>query len=334
MSRPVRWGVLGCARVFERRMVPAFARVDDARLMAVASRDRAKAEAVAARYGIDRAYGEYAALLSDSEIDAVYVPLPNDLHARWVLEALSAGKHVLCDKPMVLTVDDAVRCAETARAGGLRLMEGFMYRHHPQHARVRRLVESGAIGRPVRFSGVFAYAATPDHAGIRWDPARGGGALADVGVYPVDAARMLFGAEPESALCVATMDPESGVDIHSDGILAFADGRSATFSCGFDQAFVSRYEIVGTEGSIEAVRAFQVGESGVALRIRTGGGDAVVEETFPHLDHWAEEIRHFGECVRDPARPLTPGEDGVAQARVFEALRRSSGSGRVERVSR
>jgi len=117
VSRPVRWGVLGCARVFERRMVPAFARVDDARLMAVASRDPAKAEAVAARHGIDRAYGDYAALLDDPEIDAVYVPLPNDLHARWVLEALSAGKHVLCDKPMVLTVDDAVRCAERPRPG-------------------------------------------------------------------------------------------------------------------------------------------------------------------------------------------------------------------------
>ncbi|MFM7322326.1 MAG: Gfo/Idh/MocA family protein [Armatimonadota bacterium] len=334
MTEPVRWGVLGCARVFERRMVPAFGRVDEAHLVAVASRDRAKAEAVAGRHGIPNAFGDYAALLADPGIDAVYLPLPNDLHARWVLEALAAGKHVLCDKPMVLTVDDAVRCAETARARGLRLMEGFMYRHHPQHARVRQLVSEGAIGRPVRFSGVFAYCATPDHAGIRWDPARGGGALTDVGVYTVDAARMLFDDEPEGALCVATMDTDTGVDLHSDGVLTFTEGRSATFSCGFDQAFASRYEIVGTEGSIEATRAFQVGEVGVALRIRTGGGDAVHEETFPHFDHWAQEIRHFCACVRDPAQPLSPGEDGVAQARVLEALRRSIASGCVEAVSR
>ena len=332
MSRVVRWGVLGCARVFERRMVPAFGKVEDASLDAVASRDAAKAASTAQRHGIGRSYGSYEELLADPEIDAVYVPLPNDLHARWVVAALEAGKHVLCDKPMVLSVEDAVRCRDAASARGLRLMEGFMYRHHPQHARVRRLMAEGAIGRPVRMAGCFAYAATPDHAGIRWDPARGGGALADVGVYPVDAARMLFDAEPVSVFCAGTIDRETGVDVHADGILAFPGGRTATFSCGFDQAFTSRYEIVGSEGSIEAVRAFQVGEAGVALRVRTGGVDTVVEEEFPHVDHWAEEIRHFGECVRDSAKPLAPGEDGVAQARVLAALRRSMVSGRQEEV--
>lgn len=320
---PIRWGTLGCARVFEKRMVPAFREAPGAELVAVASRDPQKARETAARHGIARAAESYDALLADPEIDAVYLPLPNDQHAAWTLRALAAGKHVLCDKPLALTASDAAACAAAALSAGLRLMEGFMYRHHAQHARVKALLASGAIGEPVRFSGVFTYPATPEHAGIRWNPAQGGGALTDVGVYPVDAARMLFGAEPTEVFAHAHVDPSTGVDVHTDGLLAFPGGAVATFSCGFDQAFASRYEIVGRAGSIVAERGFQVGESEVRLLVRAHNRDEPQVETFPHVNQWALEVEHFSAAVRDPRMPLAPGEDGVAQAKVVDALRRS-----------
>lgn len=323
----VRWGVLGCARVFERRMVPAFREASNAELVAVASRDQSKASAMAERHGIERAYGGYEALLADPSIDAVYIPLPNDLHVEWTLAALAAGKNVLCDKPLSLDAAGASRCARAAKDSGLRLMEGFMVRHHPQHARVREWIASGAIGEPVRFSAVFTYPATADHAGIRWNPAQGGGSFLDVGVYPVDAARWVFGSAPQAVTVVGTMDPGTGVDIHADGILEFSGGRTATFSCGFDQVFCSRYEVVGRDGVITAERAFQVGESGVRLRIRAHGSDDETVEEFPHVNQWALEVAHFGECVLDSGKPLEPGEDGAEQARVVDAVRRSMASG-------
>jgi len=202
-------------------------------------------------------------------------------------------------------------------------MEGFMYRHHAQHRRVREWIRSGAIGDLVRFSAVFTYPATADHAGIRWNPAQGGGSFLDVGVYAVDAARMVLEAEPVAACAFATIDNAAGVDVHADGVLQFPGGRTATFSCGFDQAFSSRYEVVGRDGVVVAERAFQVGESGVRLRIRSGGSDEESVEEFPHVNQWALEVEHFSACVLDSDKSIEPGEDGVAQAIAVDAVRRS-----------
>jgi predicted dehydrogenase len=319
----VRWGTLGCARVFERRMVPGFAAAgDSAELLAVASRSEEKAEATATKHGVPRAYGSYDALLNDSEIEAVYIPLPNDQHAEWTLRALDAGKHVLCDKPAALTYADARRMEDAARAASLRLMEGFMWRHHPQHARIAEIRAAGEIGELIHFRGIFTYSATPDPVNLRWKPEHGGGALLDVAVYPVNAARAYFGGEPVSVYAASFVEPSSGVDRHTSGLLEFADGRNAYFIGGFDQPFLSRYEIVGSGGSITAERAFQIGEKGVNVVVRVGDDERT--EFFPHADQYGLEIEHFSACVRDPDAPLSPGEDGVAQARVVEALRRSA----------
>lgn len=323
MNDPIRWGVLGCARVFERRMAPAFLKAGNAELIAIASRSREKAVAMAARHGIARPYDSYEALLADSEVEAVYVPLPNDLHAEWTIRALAAGKHVLCDKPAALTYGDAWRMAEAARAADRRLMEGFMCRHHPQHARIREIAYSGEIGEPVHFRGTFTYPAEGNTAGgIRWSRAHGGGALLDTGVYPVNAARLHFGPEePVAVFAAAALDGASGVDRHSVATLEWADGRTASIEAGFDQVFTSRYEIAGRQGVVCAERAFQVGEAGVTITVRVG--DDVRRETLPHFEQYALEIAHFGDCVRDPRKPLSPGEDGLLQARVVEALYRS-----------
>lgn len=323
ISPPIRWGVLGCARVFERRMIPAFASAEGSLLAAVASRSQEKADLVAARQGIPRAYGSYEALLDDDTIDAVYIPLPNDLHWEWTLKALAAGKHVLCDKPAALSYAAATEMAFAAHRAGLRLQEGFMYRHHPQHLRLQEIIASGEIGEAVHTHSACTYLADLSHReNIRWNPSQGGGALLDVGVYPVNAARFYFHAEPTAVFATAILDSETGVDMHTSAVLEFPGGRTATIVGGFDQAFSTRLEISGSAGSAASSRAFQVGESGVSLHIAVG--DAARTEAFPHCDQYAHEVEHFAACIRDPAKPLWPAEDGASQARVIEALCRSA----------
>ena len=315
----VRWGVLGCARVFERRMVPGFRAVgESATLVAVASRSQEKAQAVAARHGIPRAYGSYEALLADTNIEAVYIPLPNDQHTEWTLRALQAGKHVLCDKPGALTLVDAVEAANLAQSLGLRLMEAFMYRHHPQHTRIAAIIASGEIGTPTHFESTFAYPAPRDEANIRWNPDQGGGALLDTGVYALNAARLHFG-EPVAVSAVARIDSVAGVDVHTIALLEEADERTACVQGSFDQIFASAYVIRGDRGSVICPRAFQVGEAGVTIVVRVG--DDTRTEALSHVDQYALEIAHFSACVRDRMLPLAPGENGVAQARLVEAVR-------------
>ena len=317
----VKFGVLGCARVFERRMAPALKSAGNAVLHAVASRSLEKAQATAQKHGAAKAYGSYDALLADSDIEAVYIPLPNDQHAEWTVKALTAGKHVLCDKPLALSVAEAEWMAGAAAAAGLRLMEGFMYRHHPQHKKVFEVLRSGAIGEPVHFRGIFTYPATADHAGIRWNPVQGGGAFLDVGVYPLNAARWLLESEPTEAKALVVRDIATGVDSHTAARLSFPTNRTASLVGGFDQAFTSRYELVGREGSITVERAFQVGESGVRVLVRANNSDTEEAFFFEHTDQFQLEVEHFAARIRNSKLSLEPGEDGVAQARAQALIR-------------
>ena len=322
--RPVKWGVLGAgSRVFARRMIPAFAAAENAELVAVASRRADTARETAAKFGIPRAYASYEDLLADPDIEAVYLPLPNDLHAAWTLSALQAGKHVLCDKPAALNFADAQAMEQAAHSASLRLMEGFMCRFHKQHERVREIIASGEIGVPAHFDGTFTYPADKSAGGIRWNAAQsGGGAFWDVGVYPVNAARFFFG-EPDAVFAVSQTDNETQADLHTVAVLEWAGGKTATLRGGFDQAFASRYELSGDAGSIRAERAFQIGESGVNLVTTPNNGESRAE-FFAHTDCWAEEIRHFSACIRDASRDLAPGETGTNQARVCEGVVRSA----------
>jgi predicted dehydrogenase len=301
-------------------MVPGFTGAQSAQLLAVASRESAKAQATAQKHGIPRSYGSYEALLEDPEIEAVFIPLPNDLHAEWTQRALEAGKHVLCDKPLALSLEDAEAGAALAKQNNLRLMEGFMYRHHPQHVRAHEIVATGAIGTPVRFEASFGYPAARDLSNIRFQRERGGGALLDVGVYGINAARWFLG-EPDGGHVFSKFDDEAMVDVASLISLHFPDGRLASVACSFGEAFSSSYTVIGTEGRVTAERAFQIGERGVSLKVRAHNSDDETVETFPHLDQYALEIEHFSRCIRNPESPLEPGENGVAQARIIEALR-------------
>jgi len=311
-------------------MIPGFAAATaDATLLAVASRSLERAQSVAAKHGIPRAYGSYDDLLADPEIEAVYLPLPNDQHAPWAIRAFAAGKHVLCDKPLALSLTDAEAMAQAADAAGLRLQEGFMYRHHPQHGRVREIIESGEIGEAVHFRGAFTYTANFDAPNIRFNTEQGGGALLDVGVYPLNAARWFFG-EPVAVTAASRSQPESGIDLHTTVLLEWADGRTGTIIGGFDQPFTTRYEIIGTKGSVAVERAFQIGETGVALTVRIG--DTERSERFAHTDQYGLEIADFSRCIRDGTKPLAPGENGVAQTRVTDTVRLSARENRRVRV--
>ena len=312
-------------------MLPAFAASEYNTLTALASRDANKAASVAAENGIPLSFGDYDALLSSPDIDAVYIPLPNDIHAEYTERALQAGKHVLCDKPFTLNSTDAKRCAALADARGLRLMEGCMYRHHPQHMFVQGLLLRGDIGVLTRIDTTFCYTATVEHAGIRWNPAQGGGALWDVGVYGINLARMYMG-EPQSVYSRLAMHTETGVDIHNTVVLDYADGRHAICHSGFDQAFSSTATLTGTLGSITLERAFQVGEAGTRVRYRSNGTDDVQTMEFPYINQWQRELDDFALSVRIPETPLVGGENGVAQSVVMDAVIRSAQSGRREEI--
>lgn len=311
---PVRWGVLGCARIFDRRVSNAFAQAMNAEVVAIASRFREKANDYASRHKINQAYDSYEALICDPNVEAVYIALPNHLHTIWTLRAIEAGKHVLCEKPIALTYADARKTAEAASERNVRLMEAFMFRHHPQHARIKEIAASGEIGNIVHFRGVYTYPA-PDIQRL-WDASMGGGALLDVGGYSISAARYHFDSDPIRVMGLAAF--ERGVDCRVIGILEFSQGRTACIEGGFDQIYTIRYEVIGSYGTVITEMAFQPGAADVIIQVKTQ--DESRTEIIPGTDHYMIQIIHISECIRDTAKPLYPGEDGQSQMRVVEAL--------------
>ena len=246
----MRWGVLSTADIGVAKVIPAVQRSTVSAITAIASRDLEKAQAVAARLGIPKAYGSYDALLADPEIDAVYNPLPNHLHVPWSLKALEAGKHVLCEKPVALTAAEAQELADAnARYPHLKVMEAFMYRFHPQWRRAQRLVADGAIGALRTVQSFFSYY-LDDPTNIRNMAGIGGGGLMDVGCYNISLSRFLFGTEPRRVLGIVEVDPRFNTDRLASGILDFGRG-TATFTCSTQLAPYQRVNIFGTEGRVE-----------------------------------------------------------------------------------
>jgi len=329
--RKVRWGILGCADIAVRKLIPGILSSETGELHAIASRDRAKAEDVARRFGAPRAYGSYEELLQDPDVDAVYIPLPNHLHKPWTVRAAEAGKHVLCEKPIGLDAREAQAMVDACRAHGVHLAEAFMYRHHPRYRRVLELVQSGAIG-PVRgIRGSFTFNNAADRSNIRYRRDWGGGSLYDVGCYPISAARLILGEEPVAATAHAFFSPDhDGVDMYLAGLVEFAGGVSLTFDCGMWAAERNEIEVVGADGRLILERAF-LGEP-VTLRVISPDGDRV--ETFDPLDPYALEVDDLGRAVLE-GKPLRfPPEDAVANMRVLDACLESARTGRRVAIER
>jgi len=320
----LRWGVLSTANIGRAAVNPAIQASSSGELLAVASRDSDTAEAFAAEHGIPRAYGSYEALLADSEIDAVYVPLPNSMHLEWTRKAAEAGKHVLCEKPLALNEAECLEMIEVAEANGVRLMEAFMYRFHPRIDRVRERLTQGEIGdlRVIRSSFTFRLT-RPDN--IRWDPDLGGGALMDVGCYCVNVSRTIAGAEPVEVQATANWT-DRGVDREMAGMLRFADGVLAHFDCALTMDRNEVCEVAGTEGQFVVPSAFLPGKGDVPIELLKGReGERI--EVVEGVDEYQEMVEHFASCVLGGQPFRYPAEEAALNLRVIEALYRSAREG-------
>ena len=252
----VRWGVLGCASIAVHKVIPAMQRSSRGDVIAIASRSIERAEEAASALGIPRAFGRYEDLLADADVEAVYIPLPNHLHAEWTRRAAEAGKHVLCEKPLAMNTGEATRMVEGCRDAGVELMEAFMYRLHPLWLRTHELVADGAIGELETIQAFFSYR-NVDPANIRNIAAYGGGALMDIGCYPINVARWFFGGEPDRITASIRAHPTFGTDVLTSAILEFA-GRQATFTCSTEIEDDQRVHLVGTAGRLVVPIPFNI----------------------------------------------------------------------------
>ncbi|TAL09980.1 MAG: Gfo/Idh/MocA family oxidoreductase [Chloroflexota bacterium] len=319
----LRWGILSTADIGRKKVIPGIQAADRSTVVAIASRDVERARSAAAALGIPRVHGSYEALLADPGIDAVYIPLPNHVHAEWTIAAARAGKHILCEKPLAMTARDAERMVEACAAAGVVLMEAFMYRHHPSWVAVRELVAAGRIGRLVAIQSWFSYF-NDDPANIRNIREYGGGALFDIGCYNVNLSRMLFDAEPRRVEASIVRDPASGVDVMTSGLLEFEDGVS-TFTCSTRAEDDQRVHIYGTEGRISLDIPFNIPPHlPVSIRLAQGGdppvAPAIETLTFDAADQYAIQAGLLAAAVLDSRPVPVPPSDAIANLRVIERL--------------
>jgi predicted dehydrogenase len=314
--------VLSTARIGRTKVIPGIQRGERSEVVAIASRDAAVARSVADELGIPTAHGSYEALLADPDVEAVYLPLPNHLHKPWTVAAARAGKHVLCEKPLALTARDAEEMIEACDRAGVRLMEAFMYRHHPSWVAARELVATGRIGRLQAIQSWFSYY-NDDPANIRNILEAGGGALYDIGCYCVNLSRMLFGAEPTRVQGSAVRDA-TGTDVLTAGILSFGEGI-ASFVCSTRAEDDQRVEIYGTEGRISIGIPFNLPPDLPTRIAIVSGGDPPVAPSvetmeFPAADPYTVEADLFAAAVLDDAPLPVAIDDAVANLRVMEAI--------------
>ena len=315
LSSKLGWGILGCARISRRGLIPGLRASRTGELVAIASRSAATAGEWAKEFKIPSSHGTYEALIADPAIDAVYIPLPNELHKRWVCAAADAGKHVLCEKPLALTSAEAREMVDYCRSRGVVLMEAFMWRHQPRTIEILNEVASGLIGelRLIRSSFSFSI----DANDWRLDPTRGGGALWDVGCYGVSTARLFARSEPESIRSRARFGP-TGVDLSLTAELKFANGVLGLIDCSFEQPFRCTYEIVGTLGSIEVPDAYLPPETRSIARVIVDGKSRELE--FENTNQYSAMVDAFGLGVASGGTLVHPSEDGLAQSEVLDAI--------------
>lgn len=322
-EKRVRWGVISTANIGRAAVNPAIQTSRNGELVAVASRDDQRAREFAEKWGIPQHYASYEALLDDESIDAVYVPLPNSLHAEWTIRAARKGKHVLCEKPLALNAAECQDMADAAAASGVKLMEAFMYRFHPRTEKVLEMVRDGMVGDLRMIHSTFTFRLMrPDN--IRFDPELGGGALMDVGSYCVNVSRTMVGAEPEEVQAIANW-ASSGVDAQLAGTLRFPGGIVAQFDCALTMERCEAYEVAGTEGYLQVPAAFLPGTGEVIIHEHRGSD--VIAHTVDGVDEYRLMVEHFADCVLNDRPPRYSAAEAALNMRVIEALYRSARSG-------
>ena len=329
MTERVRWGILGCAAIAVNKVIPAMQRSELCEVTAIASRDAPRAAAAAAELGIARHYDDYQELLDDPDIEAVYIPLPNHLHAPWTLRAAAAGKHVLCEKPLAMSSAEAQEMVDGCATAGVLLMEAFMYRLHPLWIRVRELVRDGTIGDLEAIQAFFSYR-NLDPLNIRNVTEFGGGALMDIGCYPVNVARMMFDGEPIAVAGAVRRDPRFGTDALTSAVLDFG-GRHATFTCSTQLEDDQRVHLIGTEGRLLVEIPFNVPPDRPTRIIHAAGGTPPVAPGIeiievPPADQYAEQCDAFSAAIRAGTPVPTPPSDAVANMVVIERILAAAGA--------
>ncbi|MGC2331141.1 MAG: Gfo/Idh/MocA family oxidoreductase [Candidatus Acidiferrales bacterium] len=333
MARRVRWGVLGAASIAVRRAIPGMQNGEWCDVAAIASRDLGKAREAAQALGIPQAYGSYDELLADSTIEAIYNPLPNTLHVPWTTRAAEAGKHVLCEKPIGVTAADAKALIAVRGRTGVKIEEAFMVRTHPRWLRTRELIRGGRIGPLRAVSGSFTYF-NRDPKNIRNSAADGGGALLDIGCYPVTLSRFVFGEEPARVLGLIERDPEMRTDRLTSAIVEFPSGQ-ATFTCSTQLAYHQGMALLGTTGRIDIERPINPpNDQPSRILIDDNPGDptgaGITAEMIPTCDQFTIQGDLFSRAIREDGDVAVPLEDSLQNMRVIDAIFRSGESGRWE----
>ncbi len=316
--KKVRFGVLSTANIGLQKVLPAMQQGERCEIVALASRSDEAARTAAAKLGIPKTYGSYEALLADPEIDAIYNPLPNHLHVPWTIKAIEAGKHVLCEKPIGLSSAQGQELVEVAaRHPQLKVMEAFMYRHHPQWVRARAIVAAGGVGELKTIQSFFSYF-NDDPTNIRNRADIGGGGLMDIGCYNISLSRFIFGAEPTRVLGIVEFDPNFKTDRLASGILDFGHG-TATFTCSTQLSGYQRANIFGTEGRVEVEIPVNAPPDR-PCRIWHQQGREIEEIAFDTCDQYTIQGDLFAASILDDTPVPTPLTDAVANMRVIEAI--------------
>lgn len=334
MSKKIRWGVLSTASIGVRKVLPAMQKGEYSSVVAIASRNLGKAKDTAAKLGIPTAYGSYEELIADPHVDAIYNPLPNQLHVPWTIKAAEAGKHVLCEKPISLTAAEAESLLRVRERTSVKIGEAFMIRSHPQWLRTKALIDEGRIGELRCVMGCFSYF-NVDPANIRNHVESGGGALYDIGCYCIQASRYAFGAEPIRVVGCIDRDPKMRTDRLTSAILEFQGGQ-AIFTCGTQLVPYQRVQFLGTRGRIEIEIPFNA-PIDRPTRIVVDGGDLFgadrVTEEFPICDQYTLQGDQFSKAILEDTEVPVPLEEAIRNMKVIEAIFRSAESGLWEAIA-
>ena len=323
MKSKVRWGILSTAKIGREKVIPAMQLSNLVDILGISSRDSENAKETAAKLGIPRAYGSYAELLGDPEIDAIYNPLPNHMHLEWSLKAIDSGKHVLCEKPIGMNSKEAESLIEAAKKNPeLKVMEAFMYRFHPQWQKTLDLVNNGSIGRVITIHSLFSYY-NVDPQNIRNRVDAGGGALMDIGCYCISFPRFLLGREPARVIGIMDSDPIMKTDRLSSGILDFSDGITSSFSCSTQLMPYQRTQVLGTDGRIEIEIPVNAPPDKVT-RIWLHKKEKTEEIEFEAVDQYTLQAEYFSKAILEDSPVPIPLVDAENNMKVIDAFRKSA----------
>ncbi|HTG70068.1 MAG TPA: Gfo/Idh/MocA family oxidoreductase [Candidatus Udaeobacter sp.] len=317
--KKLRWGILGCAGIAKRAVIPGLHLSELNEVAAIASRDADNAKRTAEEHNIPNAYGSYEALLADDSIDVIYIPLPNHLHREWTIRAAEAGKHILCEKPLALTEKEAAEMVEACAGAGVLLSEAFMYRYHPRYQMMKEIIAAGEIGEVRGIRSAFTFNNAGHKENVRYRKDWGGGSIYDVGCYPINAARLLLGKEPEAVTVQALFSQEhDDVDMMASGLVEFEGAVSLTFDCGMWAAFRNPLEVLGTDGLIEVPSAYVTGEPGSANFFVSSKGERK-EIEVPYVNAYTAQADHLARAINGETTLQFGSADALSNMKVIDA---------------